>query len=132
MKSWEINAAEYVELVVKSGLPTSECYRFPTVEDVGQVAFCQLSDVDDPTKIDELGIIVHCAPKGKRVRLVGTKKIKGKVQRHEDGEYGQVYVASYMRRKWRPQPKKNLKQLKSSFAKTVLFFFFFFDCLFMY
>ena len=93
MKSWEINAAEYVELVIKSGLPPSECFRFPTVEDVGQVAFCQLSDVDDPTKIDEMGIIVHCAPKGKRVRLVGTKKIKGKVQRHEDGTWRMANMA---------------------------------------
>ena len=106
--SWELNANEFVELVLKSGL--KGFLPAPTSKDVGRVLLTQLPTQkrEHPYDITDLGTCVYCAPKGKKIQLVGKK---GK--EHEDGSKGEVFLCSYFNRR---VPKKDLNKLKSKFC----------------
>lgn len=109
MRSWELNANELLTVVLKAGLPAF--LTAPTPKDVGRVVLTQLPSQrrKSPYQITDLGTLLYCAPAGKKVKLVG-KKVKGKVQEHEDGKEGEVFSCSYMNRR---VPKKDLTELKS-------------------
>ena len=109
MRSWELNANEFLQLVRKAGKPAF--LTAPTPKDVGRVAFTQLprQRKDSPYAITDLGTIVYCAAAGKSIKLIG-KREKDKVIEHEDGKQGEVFVASYFNRRI---PKKELAKLKS-------------------
>ena len=109
MRSWELNANDFIKLVRKATL--NVFLTAPTPADVGRVAFMQhpRQRKDSPYRITDLGTIVYCAPSRVKIKLVG-KSVKGKRKEHEDGKHGEVYVASYMNRR---VPKKHLPTLKS-------------------
>ena len=106
--SWELNANEFVEVVLKAGL---KGFLLPaTTKDVGRVVLTQLprQAKENKYQITDLGTCVYCSPKSKKVELVGAN---GKT--HEDGKKGEVFVCSYFNRR---VPKKDVTKLKSSFG----------------
>ena len=111
--SWEMNANEFLKLIRLSGLPSF--LQEPKPEDVGRVVFTQLGvqKREDPHVITDMGKLLHCCKEGEKVQLPKQKKGK-KIISHEDGDDGEVFVASYFNRRI---PKKwKVDKLKSLFG----------------
>jgi len=92
MRTWELNAAELLQLVHGAGL--KHLLKSPTSQKhLGCVAICRLKKAEKFVVCD-IGKVDFVSKRGTKVELIGKG---GKT--HDDGPTGEVFVRSYTKRK---------------------------------